>query len=289
MDLTIVIPTFNEEASLPSFIDNITSFIDQNPCRVIFVNDGSSDRTPELLKALKDHPHFQIIHHKQNRGYGGAIKSGIAAATTPYTITIDADGQHQFEDVLKLFESIQVNDADMVVGNRVNRGSSRLKSLGKWIIRTLAKMMLPVNIKDLNSGMKIFRTDLARKYAPLYPTSMAFSNIIPLVFIHFHHLVLEENISIKPRREGTSTITTQTAFQTVIEIINIVTLFSPMKIFLPISALLLFVGLAWGFKFMLMGRGLSIASSFLLSSSLITFLLGLVAEQLSHIRKDKFH
>jgi len=181
---------------------------------------------------------------------------------------------------------ITARDADMVVGLRKSRGNgSYYRGFGKFIIRNLAKILMTVPIHDLNSGMKIYRTDLAKKYIHLAPDTFAFSDIITLIFINNRHLVLEEPIRIRERKAGSSTISLQTAFQTIMEIINIVILFNPMKIFLPVSLLCFLVTFLWGIPLIISGHGVSAGTLLGLISGLIFFLLGLIAEQLSLIRR----
>jgi hypothetical protein len=166
------------------------------------------------------------------------------------------------------------------------KNQSKIRLLGKSIIRKVAKMLMPMHIYDINSGMKIYNTALAQQYIKLCPETMAFSDIITLIFIHNRHYVIETPIKIEQRKGGESTIGLKTAFQTLMEIINIVVMFNPLKVFLPISIFLFISGALIGGYFISLGRGLSVAASFLLITSLITFLLGLVAEQLSQIRKN---
>ena len=148
-------------------------------------------------------------------------------------------------------------------------------------------MLMQVPIYDINSGMKIYLTALARKYIHLAPDTMAFSDIITLVFINNRHLVLEEPITISSRLKGKSTIGMQTAFQTVMEIVNILVLFNPMKIFLPISVLTFIVTLVWGLPLVLEGRGISTGTLLGVVATMIFFFLGLITEQLSQIRRNQ--
>ena len=146
---------------------------------------------------------------------------------------------------------------------------------------------MTVPIHDLNSGMKIYRTDLAKKYIQLAPDTMAFSDIIALIFINNRHLVLETPIDILKRKHGKSKIGIEAAFHTIMEIINIVILFSPMKIFLPLSLFSLLLAGIWGIPLLMEGRGLSSGSLLGIVSGVIFFVLGLIAEQLSQIRKGQ--
>lgn len=253
---------------------------------LIVVNDGSSDRTATIVEEALEGPQLRALHHKVNRGYGAAIKTGVMAATTDLVITIDADGQHSVEDVDKLYQLMCHEDADMVVGSRQGQAASSLyRGLGKSIIRTFAKLLMPISIYDLNSGMKIYRTDLAQRYVRVCPDSMPYSDIIALLFINKRHRVLETPIQVGARLGGVSTINLQTAIQTIFEILHILIMFNPMRLFLPVSLFCLISGVAWGLPIILAGRGISIGSTLAIIAGLILFFLGLIAEQLSLLRK----
>ncbi len=286
--LTVIIPAFNEAENLGVFLPPLVDHCRENNWRIILVNDGSRDQTKEFLKNFEKEPLLTVIHHKLNKGYGAAIKSGIRACKTEYLITYDADGQHYLEDIDRLRLCLLKNDADMVVGSRKGlKSSSHFRGFGKSIIRLIARIMMTVPVHDINSGMKIYRTDLAKKYLYLTTDTMSFSDVITLVFINNRHLVLEEPISIKERTNGESTIGFQTAFQTVMEILHIVILFNPMKIFLPLSLVCLFITGGWAIPLLFEGRGLSIGSLLGLIMGILLFLLGLIAEQLSLIRRNQ--
>lgn len=286
--LTIVMPSYNEGQSLKTYLPKVLEFCNRNSFKLIIVNDGSTDNTCNILKAFDSFKSFSSIKLKVNGGYGKAIKEGISSAESEYVITIDADGQHVLEDVLKLYGQIIEQDADMIIGSRKGfKDRSILRTLGKSILRTIAKMLMPIHIWDINSGMKIYRTDLAKKYLHLCPDSMAYSDSIALVFIHQRHLVLETPITILHREHGKSSINLRTAFTTLLEIINILMIFNPLKLFLPISIILFLSGIAWGLPIVLMHRGISIGASLSILVSVITFLIGLLAEQIAQIRKSQ--
>ncbi|MBI3502486.1 MAG: glycosyltransferase family 2 protein [Bacteroidetes bacterium] len=283
-ELTIIIPAYNEENSLKQFLPEVISFCEEKKFKLIVVNDGSSDGTQKVLKIFSS-PVLFIIHNKLNKGYGGAIKTGVAAAETTYCITIDADGQHELKDVEKLFNEIKNSDADMVVGRR-STGGNAYRNAGRSLIRSVAKLLMPVHIHDLNSGMKIYNTALAKKYLHLCPNTMAYSDVIALVFISQRHLVKEIPVTIHPRTSGTSTINTLTAFETLKQILNIVLLFNPMRVFFPLSVFFILVSIAWGLPIVLKGNGVSVGAMLGIITGIVFFLLGLLAEQLSLIRKN---
>ena len=287
--LSIVIPVYNEEKALPFVLPELIAFVNKNDYRLILANDGSRDNSLKILQeAVVNEPRCKVVNHKVNKGYGGAIKSGVNEAETDYVITIDADGQHYLDDVTKLFDFLKLRDADMVVGSRKGEAeASAIRGFGKSVIRSVAKILMPINIYDINSGMKIYNTELAKKYLKLCPDSMAYSDVIALVFISQRHLVLEESIRIKARAAGESTIGARTAFETIMEILNVVILFNPMRVFLPFAIFFITAGVIWETQFLLTGRGVSIGANLLVISGIIFFALGLITEQLSQIRKKQ--
>jgi glycosyltransferase involved in cell wall biosynthesis len=287
--LTLVIPAYNEAETLPRLMEQLLAFCNERNWKIIIVNDGSGDATKQTLAGFSSHPLLEIVHHKVNKGYGGAIKSGIKQVTTRYCVTLDADGQHDLHDVEKMLQAMIENDADLIVGNRKGKASGWFRELGKSIIRRVAKMMMPLKIYDINSGLKMYDTALAKKYIQICPDSMAFSDVITLTFVYQRNRVLEIPVNINKRIAGTSTIGARTAFDTVMEIINIVTLFNPLRIFLPLSFSCILISLAWEVPILLKGYGISIGALLGLMTGIIFFLLGLLAEQLGNIRRLKIN
>jgi glycosyltransferase involved in cell wall biosynthesis len=286
--LTVVIPVYNEGEILPSFAPSLIEFCHTKDWKIVFVNDGSCDETKRILDGLDPSPHVRVIHHKVNRGYGGALKTGIGNVTTPFVVTVDGDGQHNLDDIEKIFQFALENDADMVVGKRdERRASSAYRTLGKFLIRSFTRILMPLPITDLNSGFKFYRTDFVKRYMTVCPDSMAFSDVITLVFVSEHNLVLEYPIQVLPRQAGQSMVSTFTAFETVIQVLNIALMFNPLKLFLPISGLCILTGFGWGIPFVLLGRGVSVGAMLAIVTGLLFFVLGLIANQLSAIRMER--
>lgn len=285
--LSIVIPAYNEEDSLALVIPDVLEKCRQENWKVIIVNDGSRDTTSEILNNFASDPNLTVIHHKTNRGYGAAIKTGLAAVDTDYAVTFDADGQHDLNDINRVFETALTNKYDLVIGSRKNQSQSGLyRAVGKWIIRLITKILLQVKITDLNSGFKLYVSQLVKKYLYLTPDSMSFSDIIVLIFISEGHQVSECPISVHERKHGKSTISTKTAFETVYEIINIIMTFNPLKIFMPAAIIFILLGVGWGIPIILAGRGISTGSMMSIVIGIVLLFIGFLAEQLSQLRKD---
>jgi glycosyltransferase involved in cell wall biosynthesis len=285
---TVVVPVYNEEQALPSFAPCLIELCRSRGWMTVFVNDGSCDYTGQILDHLSASQEVRVVHHKVNREYGGALKTGISHVTTPFLVTIDGDGQHNPYDVERILQFAIESDADMVVGKRDERGASgAYRTFGKFLIRSFTKILMPLPITDLNSGFKFYRTEFVKRYITVCPDSMAFSDVITLVFLSEHNLVLEYPIQVSPRQVGQSMINTFTAFETVIQVLNIALMFNPLKLFLPISALCILAGFGWGIPFVLLGRGVSVGAMLAIVTGLLFFVLGLIASQLSAIRMER--
>lgn len=285
MELSIVIPAYNESESIEAVLISLKEFIQKKPYEVIIVNDGSKDNSLQILKKLNTDNWFTIVNNKVNKGYGGAIKEGIRRAKGDFVVTIDADGQHNLKDIDKLFHKLREEEADMIVGARDDNASSLYRRIGKNLIRFIAKKLMPIHIRDLNSGMKVYNTKLAKKYISYCPNSMAYSDTITLFFIQTKNLVIEESISINQRMAGESTINYKTAITTIIEIINLVMLFNPLKIFFRIGIPTIFIGIGWGiFRWFIVQDGLSTGALLVIITGLLLLFLGLIAESIRKLR-----
>ena len=283
--LTIVIPCYNEEENIPVFFPELMRFVSKHDFRVIAVNDGSKDNTLQELQKFANDDHISIISHKCNKGYGGAIKTGLRAVKTEFAITIDSDGQHRLEDVLKCIEQIQQTNADMVVGARQNNESGGYRTLGKWVIRKFASSLLELPVKDLNSGMKCYRMEETLAYLDLCPDTMAYSDCILLLMVNDRKLVTETPIEIAPRTAGKSTIGTKTAIITLAEILNLAVLLRPMTTFCRLAVCFLVLGMGWGIFTYTRNNTITSASVMLIMLGVLSLMLGLLCEQLSQIRR----
>ena len=284
--LTIVIPCYNEGDNIPVFFPKLLAFAAERNFRVIAVDDGSRDNTRELLERFAaDEPRLSVIRHKLNRGYGAAIKSGLRAVETEYAITIDADGQHRLEDVEKCFEHIRGTDADLVVGVRTNNASGSYRTLGKWVIRAFAGTLLKLPVRDLNSGMKCYRMSETMSYLELCPDTMAFSDVMLLLMVNDRKLVSEVDIEVAPRIAGKSTIGTRTALVTLAEILNLAILLRPLTTFFRIGLIFVLLGLGWGTFTYVRSNTITSAAVMLMMLGMLSFIMGLLGEQLSQIRK----
>ena len=282
--LTLVVPVYNEEACIAATWGELLPLAASNNYRVLFVNDGSKDGTAHLLAQFQDFEHVNILHHKLNKGYGAALKTGLRQVKTRYAISFDADGQHSLESVQRLLASMIQHDADLVIGNRNNKHSGFLKNIGKALIKILSGFLFKLEISDLNSGLKIFETKTVRNYLSLCPNGMAFSEVIVLIYISQRFRIVEEPITVLPRLAGESHIRFRHAFESVFEILSAALLFNPFRIFLTLSLILIVLSLGWGIPILLQGRGLSVGASSLFLFGILTLFFGFMFQQITRLK-----
>ena len=289
---TIVIPTFNEAESIEYVLNELLAYTRKHHCKVIVVDDGSTDHTQEILNRFTaNNPTFQLhlITHSQNRGYGGAIKSGILAADTDYVVTIDADGQHNLTDIEELKQKMLSEKADMCIGNRNFKGSTFYRNIIKQLVLYIVRKSTGINISDLNSGMKLYKTSIVQSLLKYTPNGMPFSDTIVLLHHQFRYKITETDIIIRDRENGKSTINYKTAIYTLVEVANIIINFFPFRFFLYIALSLFILSLVWGLPFIMEGHGMSTGMSFLLLASLNFIFFGILLENVVRSRFEDYH
>lgn len=178
----IVIPVYNEEKIIAETISSIKeaiSGINNILFEIICVNDGSTDKTGEILSQIKN---IKILTHNKNQGYGASLKAGIDSYNSDLIIITDADGTYPIKDIPKLIKEITATNADMVVGNRKGSGitSNKLKFLARLILKKLAFLTTGTTVPDLNSGFRIFKKSLYLEFKPLFPSGFSFTSTITL-------------------------------------------------------------------------------------------------------------
>lgn len=245
--LTIIVPAFNEEDGLAPVIESLAADVaDTVPLdyEILVVNDGSTDRTADVAAALAG---VRVLSHRANRGYGAALKTGIREAQYDLVLITDADGTYPHEAIPRLVEALLVGERDMVVGARTgaNVAAPLLRRPAKWAIRRLAAYISGEEIPDLNSGLRLFRRDVARRFFGLLPDGFSFTTTITLGMLLNGYRV--EYIPIDyHKRIGQSKIRPiQDTINFTILVLRLGLYFAPLKVFLPVAVGLFLFGGAW--------------------------------------------
>ncbi|ESS66965.1 glycosyl transferase family 2 [Methyloglobulus morosus KoM1] len=275
--LSIVLPAKNESNSLKSLIPQIKAIAPT--AEILVINDGSTDDTAKIASDAG----AKVITHPYSQGNGAAIKTGARNAAGDIIIFMDADGQHDPEDIPVLLNKLS-EGYDMIVGARsVNTHASLSKRCANSFYNKLATFMTGHKIEDLTCGFRVVRADKFRKFLYLlpngfsYPTTSTmafFRSGFPVAYIPIHAGVRNGKSHINIMKDG---------FRFFIIILRIGSLFSPMRLFLPISAVIFTTGLGYYAYTYFTSNRFTNMSGVLFLASLLIFLIGILSEQISSL------
>jgi glycosyltransferase involved in cell wall biosynthesis len=276
LELSIILPAKNEAENLASLLPELRTL--HPDAEIILVNDGSTDNTEEIAK----NNDVMCISHPYSMGNGAAIKTGARNANGDILVFMDADGQHQPKDIARLLDLLLSRNYDMVVGARSRSSQASLFRLfANHFYSKLASFMTGKTIKDLTSGFRAVRSKKFRKFLYLLPNGFSYPTTITMAFFRSGYSVTYLDI-LTLERKGVSKINlVRDGFRFFIIILRIGSLFSPMRLFLPISAFLFSTGIAYYvYTYMVESRFTNMGVVLLLSS-LFVFLIGILSEQIS--------
>jgi glycosyltransferase involved in cell wall biosynthesis len=282
MDVSVIIPAYNEAGGISAVLQDVTSVVPG--AEMLVVDDGSSDDTGEIAAAAG----ARVIRHKTNRGYGRALKTGVRAAQGEIVVLFDADGQHEARYIPELVD--QLEDHDLVVGERTNAyrvAGTRLP--GKILLGWAVNLIAGTRITDVNCGFRAAHRDELVQLLPLLPDGFSFSTTSTLAYMKLGRGVYFTPIETR-RRVGVSTVNPlRDGYRTIMLIIRLMALFDPLRVFLPVAVVLVSLGLIYGtYVTLTEGRGVPVAAMLMVTTGLISFLLGVVCDQISALRLERY-
>ncbi|WP_239492966.1 glycosyltransferase family 2 protein [Luteitalea sp. TBR-22] len=274
--VSIIIPVYNEEGAIASTLGTVDETMRSTgrEYEVLVVDDGSADGTATALAAAG----ARVVRHRANRGYGAALKTGIRATSHPLIAILDADGTYPIARLPDLLQ--RAEEADMVVGARTG-GSVHVPALRrpvKWLLTRVANVLSGHRIPDLNSGMRVFRRDLAERFFGLYPQGFSFTSTITLAS-HINGYRVEYVPIDYYRRTGASSIRpVRDTLNFFLLIVRMVVTFRPLNVFLPTAAALLVLGaIKAGLDFSRTGA-FGVGAAILILTAIQVALMGLLAD-----------
>jgi len=279
LDVSVVIPAHNEEHGVGATVERVRVVLAKLHATydVIVVDDGSSDGT----RVAAERAGANVIASPINRGYGSALKRGIAATNSDYIAILDADGTYPAEVLPQFLELAR--SVDMVVGDRsaAMNNVPFVRRPAKWILNKLANFLVRQNIPDLNSGLRVFKRDSLERFIPLLPDGFSFTTTITLCMLSSNMDVAYVPIAYG-KRVGHSKIRAVDFFNFVMLVLRIVMLFQPLRIFMPLGGLLFVLGIAKSIYDLTL-MNLSESAIFCLLAALIIWSLGLIADMISRL------
>jgi glycosyltransferase involved in cell wall biosynthesis len=281
--VTIVIPAHNEEHGIEDGIGAVEKALRSSgwEYEIIVVDDGSSDATGERAEQQG----VKVLRLDTNRGYGSALKAGIALAKFDWVVIIDADGTYPGAEIPRMLERLPSND--MVVGARIGRNveDPRMRRPAKWILRKLGGYLAGQEIPDLNSGMRVIRKSLVDQFAHILPSGFSFTTTITLALISSGYSVSYVPIDYY-RRVGKSKINPTHAVTFAFQMLRTMMLFHPMRILGPIASALLLCGLG-NLLYDLHPLRVSATDVMILMQGIVIWCIAMVADQNSRFHQPK--
>ncbi len=275
--VSVIIPAYNEENTIGDIIRQIGALYPDY--EIIVINDGSTDMTAEAAETAG----ATILNHPYNKGNGAAIKSGIRQAKGETLVFMDADGQHDPGDIAQLLQYLP--EYDMVVGFRNLEGhTSFVRATGNKVYNLFASYVAKFKIKDLTSGFRVVKAEIARSLLYLLPNTYSYPTTMTLSILRNGRSLKYVPIGVKSRKSGKSDIGIfKDGARFFIIIVKICTLYSPFRVFLPVSFFLFCSGIIYYFYTFLLWRRFTNMSALLLTTSIIVFMMGLVSEQICQV------
>ncbi|MCC5866322.1 MAG: glycosyltransferase family 2 protein [Wenzhouxiangella sp.] len=273
--VSFIIPAKNESATIAQVVGRVQEL--HPTAEIVVVDDGSTDDTAALAKRAGARVH----QHPTSLGNGAAVKAGARSAKGEIFVFLDADGQHDPADATRLLARLD-QGFDMAVGARSSGSHANIaRMMANGAYNVIASAITGQTIPDLTSGYRAVRADIFRKYLYLLPNGFSYPTTITMALMRAGHPVDFVDIQASKRKGKSHIKPLRDGFRFLLIIFKIATLYAPLKLFLPASALFLLTGIAYyAYTFSTQGRFTNM-TLLLMSAAVIIFLIGLISEQIT--------
>jgi glycosyltransferase involved in cell wall biosynthesis len=274
---SVIVPAFEEGGAVGEVVAALQALARWK--EIVVVDDGSSDDTAQHAAAAG----ARVIRHPYNKGNGASVKTGIRHASGDWILILDADGQHHPEDALRLVR--QLGEYDLVVGARsTETQATAARRWGNDLLNALASYLSERTIPDLTSGFRAARRDYLLEFLHLLPNGFSTPTTTTLAFLRAGYNVRFEPIEARPRRGASKIRLASDGAKFFLILLKVITIFSPLKIFVPISVGTFALGVVYGVGTVIQNSRIPNGAVLLLMFSVMVFLVGLVSEQISTLR-----
>lgn len=276
-DLSIILPALDEEESLRTLLPELNQRFPR--AEILVVDDGSHDGTADIAREFG----CRVISHPYRKGNGAAVKTGIRAATRKYIVLLDADGQHDPAEIPSLIRHL--DRYDLVVGARLaDRTSPAHRKLANRFYNTFATYLTQIPILDLTSGFRALPRKLALRFCYLLPNTYSYPTTLTLSMVRAGYSVRFEPIAVRSRIGKSKVKIVRDGVRFLLIMLKVIMLFAPLRVFLPISVACFLIGIVYGGTILITAHHFTPATLLLLITSLLTFLMGLIGEQIAQLR-----
>ena len=276
-DVSIVIPAYNESEAIAQVVSSLAAAAAWR--EIIVIDDGSGDDTSTRARAAGG----IVVRHPYNKGNGAAVKSGIRRATGEYVLIVDGDGQHRPDDAQRLVA--RLGEYDLIVGARSKTTqANHTRRFGNGALNNLASYLTGREIPDLTSGFRAARTACLREFIHLLPNGFSTPTTTTLAFIKAGYNVGFEPVEARQRVGSSKIRLARDGAKFLMIILKIVTIFSPLRVFVPLAAAAFLLGVGYGVWNVTVHARIPNGSVLLILFAVVVFLVGLVSEQISALR-----
>ena len=275
--VSVVVPAYNEAAAIAAVVSTLAASAQWH--EVIVVDDGSRDDTSRLAESAG----AVVVRHPYNKGNGAAVKSGIRRARGEFILIVDGDGQHNAADAERLIG--RLGEYDLVIGARSgNTQATLMRRAGNGVLNAFAGYLTGRRIDDLTSGFRAARRDCLLEFLHLLPNGFSTPTTTTLAFIKAGYNVAFEPIEARARVGKSKIRLARDGAKFLMIILKIVTIFSPLRVFMPVSLVSFTLGAAYAVWTIVRQHHITNSSVLLIMLAVIVFLVGLVSEQISALR-----
>lgn len=276
---SVLIPAFNEAPAVADVVAALRR--EARWHEIIVIDDGSTDGTAERADAAGAF----VVRHPYNKGNGAAVKSGLRRSTGHYVLIVDADGQHQPSDAARLVD--QLDRFELVIGARSSDSQASLtRRVGNAALNAIASYLTGQPIADLTSGFRAAHRDCMLEFIHLLPNGFSTPTTTTMAFVRAGYSVHFEPVVARQRQGNSKIRLGSDGARFALILLKVITIFSPLRLFLPISIAMFVVGTTYAAWTVVTQSHVTNSSVLLILGSIITLLIGLVSEQVASLRSE---
>jgi glycosyltransferase involved in cell wall biosynthesis len=274
---SVIVPAYDEGAAVAEVVGALRACAPWK--EILVIDDGSADETSRWAEEAG----ARVIRHPYNKGNGAAVKTGVRHAAGEWILILDADGQHQPDDAVRLVGWL--GEYDLVVGARSPASqATAVRRLGNDLLNALAGHLAERKIPDLTSGFRAARREHLMEFLHLLPNGFSTPTTTTLAFLRAGYNVRFEPVDARPRTGHSKIRLARDGARFFLILLKVITIFSPLKVFVPISAAAFVVGVVYGVWTVYQDSRIPNGAVLLLMFAVVVFLVGLVSEQVATLR-----